>query len=400
MCSISYDLGAFRYLSQLRIGKQNARSPRAAGARARQNKLVVRPRPDSRQQENTVWLRVDRFVGVGASPALTFLRLSQAKTGDIEKKILGHSTILYLFLPPNPSSWCARCRVPALHKGSQRKRTLQVYVDDVLAATWTSSGDTPGFESIDLSGSSGFVVVVTAVLADMEWIGINEVGSEFHPFMLAFRRATTTVVLSLSLLLLLPTSARELLSLSRGTPCHSHQVTSCQPAPNTCTAHKPDKHGLIQSNANLTRRSRSTPAQTEIMVLWNDGILQDRTTPTPGSGTAPTPAPAPAAGVATPAPAGVPDSPTSPPAPTGTPSSVLVEVGTVATVTATAALYDQNLADENGCDPSGCGAGLTRVSHNRRYGMYLRHAGMGASFWPQQRRASYLGDHSRAEISL
>lgn len=160
-----------------------------------------------------VWLRVD---GGRLASAYVPPPFSSHNRERLKRKWLGHSTLLCLFLPPNPSSWCARCRVPALHKGSEIKRTLQVYVDDVLAATWASSGDTPGFESIDLSGSSGSIVVVTTVLADMEWIGINEVGSEFHPFMLAFRR-TTTVVLSLSLLLLLSTSALELLSLARHT---------------------------------------------------------------------------------------------------------------------------------------------------------------------------------------
>ena len=39
-----------------------------------------------------------------------------------------------------------------------------------------------------------------------------------------------------------------------------------------------------------------------------------------------------------------------------------VEAGTLGTVTTSASLYDTNVAAENGCDPAGCVAALTRVS--------------------------------------
>lgn len=52
-----------------------------------------------------------------------------------------------LNLPPDANG-------SALYKGKTRTRTLEVYVDDVLVTTWTSSGTTDGFESIDISGMS------------------------------------------------------------------------------------------------------------------------------------------------------------------------------------------------------------------------------------------------------
>lgn len=41
--------------------------------------------------------------------------------------------------------------------------------------------------------------------------------------------------------------------------------------------------------------------------------------------------------------------------------AVVVEAGTLGTVTAMADLYDPRLGSENGCDPDGCTAALTRV---------------------------------------
>lgn len=43
-------------------------------------------------------------------------------------------------------------------------------------------------------------------------------------------------------------------------------------------------------------------------------------------------------------------------------ASASVDAGALTTVTAEAPLYDTNLSAANGCDPSGCVAGLTRVS--------------------------------------
>ncbi|CAM9345645.1 unnamed protein product [Scytosiphon promiscuus] len=62
----------------------------------------------------------------------------------------------------------------AMYKGSERQVTAEVYVDEVLITTWTSSGTTDDFESIDLSGSSGQLIGVTGVLADSEWLSIVE----------------------------------------------------------------------------------------------------------------------------------------------------------------------------------------------------------------------------------
>lgn len=42
-------------------------------------------------------------------------------------------------------------------------------------------------------------------------------------------------------------------------------------------------------------------------------------------------------------------------------ATVVVEAGTLGTVTASAALFDPRLGNSNGCDPDGCTAALTRV---------------------------------------
>lgn len=65
----------------------------------------------------------------------------------------------------------------AMYKGASRVRTVEVHVGGFLAATWTSSGTTFDFESIDLSGYSGQYITVTGVLADVEWLSIVEVRS-------------------------------------------------------------------------------------------------------------------------------------------------------------------------------------------------------------------------------
>lgn len=51
----------------------------------------------------------------------------------------------------------------------------QVYVDAEFVTTWTSSGTTDDFESIDLSGTPGKVIQVTGVLGQSEWLSIVEV---------------------------------------------------------------------------------------------------------------------------------------------------------------------------------------------------------------------------------
>lgn len=62
-----------------------------------------------------------------------------------------------------------------MYKGSTRTRTVQEYVDSDLISTWTSSGTTDEFESIDISSVSGQVIEVTEVLGDSEWLSIIEV---------------------------------------------------------------------------------------------------------------------------------------------------------------------------------------------------------------------------------
>eukprot|EP00752_Nemacystus_decipiens_P014961 g13320.t1 len=146
----------------------------------------------------------------------------------------------------------------AMYKGATRVKTVEVYVDDVLATTWTSSGTTFHFESIDLSGYSGRQIVITGIQADLEWLSIVE---------------------------------------------------------------------------------------TEIMVL------SDGTSPSPPSPTTTTSPPV-VSPVASPTPAPVGlflDEPEA------------EEVGTQGTmVTASTSLFDPSLSADNGCDPDGCTAALTR----------------------------------------
>lgn len=54
-------------------------------------------------------------------------------------------------------------------------RTVEVYVNGVVVTTWTSLGTTNGFESIDLSGTSGTTIEIVGVLGDSEWLSIIEV---------------------------------------------------------------------------------------------------------------------------------------------------------------------------------------------------------------------------------
>eukprot|EP00752_Nemacystus_decipiens_P014962 g13321.t1 len=62
----------------------------------------------------------------------------------------------------------------AMYKGASRARTMDVHVGGVLATTWTSSGTTINFESIDLVGYSGRYITITGILVDDEWLSIVE----------------------------------------------------------------------------------------------------------------------------------------------------------------------------------------------------------------------------------
>ncbi|CBJ29586.1 Likely pseudogene [Ectocarpus siliculosus] len=63
----------------------------------------------------------------------------------------------------------------AMYQGDTRVRTVDVAVDGDLVTTWTSSGTTSGFESVDMSGATGQVVTITgAELSDSEWLSIVE----------------------------------------------------------------------------------------------------------------------------------------------------------------------------------------------------------------------------------
>lgn len=55
-------------------------------------------------------------------------------------------------------------------------RTLEVFIDDELITTWTSSGTTTDFETIEIGSVPGKIVELRGVLADDEWLSISEVG--------------------------------------------------------------------------------------------------------------------------------------------------------------------------------------------------------------------------------
>ncbi|CAM9688722.1 unnamed protein product [Scytosiphon promiscuus] len=143
----------------------------------------------------------------------------------------------------------------ALHKGDTRTRSMDVSVDGILATTWSSSGTTADFESIDLSGYSGQDITITGILADSEWLSIVE---------------------------------------------------------------------------------------TEIMVL--------------SGGVVPPPSPAPI----TPSPVFAPVATPTPVVPTPEQLYAAQEIGAVGTVTTSATFFDPSLSEDDGCDPSGCTAALTR----------------------------------------
>ena len=53
---------------------------------------------------------------------------------------------------------------------------MDIYVDDVKATTWTSSGSTTGFEKVEL-GVSGQSIELRGVLEGSDWLSIAEVGA-------------------------------------------------------------------------------------------------------------------------------------------------------------------------------------------------------------------------------
>lgn len=70
----------------------------------------------------------------------------------------------------------AACDVlAALFKGDARQRTLEVYVEGRLVTTWTSSGHTSDFETIDLPGRPAQTVELRGVLSRSQWLSILEV---------------------------------------------------------------------------------------------------------------------------------------------------------------------------------------------------------------------------------
>lgn len=78
----------------------------------------------------------------------------------------------------------ALLQISALYQGATRQRTLDVYVDGEMVRTWTSSGETDDFETIDLTGNDGQLLVpytegqvleLSGSRVPSEWISILEV---------------------------------------------------------------------------------------------------------------------------------------------------------------------------------------------------------------------------------
>lgn len=209
----------------------------------------------------------------------------------------------------------------AMYQGATRVRTMDVSVDGILVTTWTSSGTTSDFENIDLSGYAGQDVTITGVLADSEWLSIVEVRQA------TFRRSNPVSIVGAQI----------------------HVLYCDSRVPRADHACRTTQHLVfLNTLEHLTSPYPTLPLseQTEIMVL-SDGV-----TPPP-SPTAGTPAPV-YAPVATPTP--------TPVVPTPEQLYSAKEVGTVGTVTTSATLFDPSLSEDDGCDPSGCTAALTRVS--------------------------------------
>ena len=64
--------------------------------------------------------------------------------------------------------------VAALFRGDERTRTVDIYVDDVIVTTWTSSGTTSDFETVTL-GVTGSTIELRGVLEHSEFLSILEV---------------------------------------------------------------------------------------------------------------------------------------------------------------------------------------------------------------------------------
>lgn len=51
---------------------------------------------------------------------------------------------------------------------------MDIYVDGVIFTTWTSSGTTSGFETVEM-GVQGQIIELHGILGDREWISVIEV---------------------------------------------------------------------------------------------------------------------------------------------------------------------------------------------------------------------------------
>ncbi|CAM9622988.1 unnamed protein product [Ectocarpus sp. 6 AP-2014] len=212
-------------------------------------------------------------------------------------------------------------------RGDTRTRTMDVYVDQALQTSWTSSGTTNEFETVAL-GVTGQTVELRGVLADSEWLSITEVRA------LVEDGATDTDDSEFQIDF--PSWATELPPLPNATwrlflPRHNMSIMTS---------------AYVRVSPTNTSSLPALPyiVQVEIMVLSGDGLAPPPSPPT----TTPAPVFAPVA-TATPT--------------VATPEQLwsAKEIETQdTTVTTTADLFDPALATDNGCDPAGCTAALTR----------------------------------------
>ncbi|CAM9398222.1 unnamed protein product [Sphacelaria rigidula] len=62
----------------------------------------------------------------------------------------------------------------ALYEGELRKRSLEIYIDGVITAAWTSTGTTSDFETLEFRGT-GSTIELLGLQEATEWLSITEV---------------------------------------------------------------------------------------------------------------------------------------------------------------------------------------------------------------------------------
>ncbi|CAN0361959.1 unnamed protein product, partial [Ectocarpus sp. 8 AP-2014] len=199
----------------------------------------------------------------------------------------------------------------AMYKGDERTRTLEISIDNLPYTTWTSSGTTTGFETIELDTMGRWISIV-GVLADSEWLSIMEVCLCDVAAAVAWSCESATLACSHTYLY----PHKRFGSFEQ---CRHRAYPSC-PGSFSSTL-----RGFIAclNDVNITISFRFVRVLEQVKIMIDDGEAgsDDDDTATNASG---------------------------------------VEAGTLGSVTAGASFYDPSLAVDGGCDPSGCVADNTR----------------------------------------